>query len=105
MRWGDFRERNNQTDRSRDTSAACYARFLVRNVDHADDIVQECLTQVITKVDSWKPGTNLRAWLIASLTNCYFNEMRRTSRSPIVNVPEPPLGAAPSKQDARMTLL
>ena len=83
-----------------------YARFLVGDADRADDVVQECLTKAIAKVDSWQPGTNLRAWLFVILRNSYFNEMRRKSRSPIIDDADSALvGTTPSNQDAHMALL
>ena len=57
-----------------------FARYLTRDVDRADDLVQECLTRAIAKIDSWKPGTNLRAWLFVILRNCHINELRRGQR-------------------------
>jgi RNA polymerase sigma-70 factor (ECF subfamily) len=61
-----------------------YARFLARDIDRADDLVQDCLVRALARLDSWKPGTNLRAWLFTILRNGYFNERRRNSRSPMV---------------------
>lgn len=57
-----------------------FARYLTRDVDRADDLVQECLTRAITKIDSWQQGTNLRAWLFVILRNCHINELRRGQR-------------------------
>jgi RNA polymerase sigma-70 factor (ECF subfamily) len=57
-----------------------YARFLSRNVDQADDLVQECLARAIARIDSWEPGTNLQAWLIVILRNIFLNECRRVKR-------------------------
>lgn len=59
-----------------------YARYLARDVDQADDLVQDCLTRAIAKIDSWQPGTNLRAWLFVILRNAYISEVRRSSRMP-----------------------
>ena len=72
-----------------------YARFLAGDIDYADDLVQECLTRAIAKVDSWQPGTNLRAWLFVILRNCYFNDLRRKKCSPFIDVAD---GAAPNGQ-------
>jgi RNA polymerase sigma-70 factor, ECF subfamily len=58
-----------------------YARYLAREADRADDLVQECLTRAIAKIDSWTPGTNLRAWLFVILRNCHINEVRRGQRT------------------------
>jgi RNA polymerase sigma-70 factor (ECF subfamily) len=57
-----------------------YARYLVRDVDRADDLVQECLTRAVAKIDSWTEGTNLRAWLFVILKNCHINEVRHYQR-------------------------
>jgi RNA polymerase sigma-70 factor (ECF subfamily) len=57
-----------------------YARYLRREPDHADDLVQECLARAIAKLHTWQPGTNLRAWLFVILRNCHINEIRREQR-------------------------
>ena len=62
-----------------------YARYLAREADRADDLVQECLMRAITKVDSWTPGTNLRAWLFVILRNCHINEIRRGQRTSLMS--------------------
>ena len=81
-----------------------YARFLVGDVDQADDLVQECLTRAIAKIDSWQPGTNLRAWLFVIMRNCFFNDLRRKSRSPFIEDAETTFAASPGNQDAHMAL-
>lgn len=63
-----------------------FARSLTRDVDRADDLVQECLVRAINKLDSWTPGTNLRAWLFTILRNAFLNEIRRSKGSPISSV-------------------
>lgn len=60
-----------------------YARYLTRDADQADDLVQEALTRAIAKIDTWQPGTNLRAWLFVILRNAHISEIRRQSRAPI----------------------
>jgi RNA polymerase sigma-70 factor (ECF subfamily) len=60
-----------------------YARFLSRNADQADDLVQESLARAIARIDSWEPGTNLQAWLIVILRNIFLNECRRAKRQRI----------------------
>ena len=59
-----------------------FARSLTRDPDHADDLVQECLMRAIAKIDTWQPGTNLRAWLFTILRNAFLNDVRRSDRSP-----------------------
>ena len=83
-----------------------YARYLRREADHADDLVQECLVRAIAKFDTWEPGTNLRAWLFVILRNCHINEIRREQRTdPIDDAPadEPSL-VTPGNQEASVAL-
>ncbi len=46
----------------------------------ADDLVQETLLKAWSNVDSFTPGTNLRAWLFTILRNTFYSSHRRTSR-------------------------
>jgi RNA polymerase sigma-70 factor (ECF subfamily) len=62
-----------------------YARMLVRNAAYADDLVQECLLRAVSRIDSWTPGTNLRAWMFTILHNVYVNEVRRATRMPLAS--------------------
>jgi RNA polymerase sigma factor (sigma-70 family) len=54
-----------------------FARYMTRDADYADDLVQECLTRAIANITSWQPGTNLRAWLFVILKNVFRNDKRR----------------------------
>ncbi len=54
-----------------------FARYMTRDADYADDLVQECLTRAIANIGSWQPGTNLRAWLFVILKNVFRNDKRR----------------------------
>jgi RNA polymerase sigma-70 factor, ECF subfamily len=84
-----------------------YARYLARDADRADDLVQECLTRAIAKVDSWTPGTNLRAWLFVILRNCHINEVRRGQRTSLVGEMSSDYEVlpTPASQEAHMNLL
>ena len=57
-----------------------YARALVRDVVGADDLVQECLARALSKLDLWRDGTDLRAWLFTILHNQYVNRVRYSIR-------------------------
>jgi RNA polymerase sigma-70 factor (ECF subfamily) len=57
-----------------------YARALVRDFVGADDLVQECLARALAKLDLWREGTDLRAWLFTILHNQYVNHVRRSVR-------------------------
>ena len=57
-----------------------YARALVREVNRADDLVQDTLVRALAKQHLWQPGTNLRAWLFTLLHNQHINNIRQYSR-------------------------
>lgn len=84
-----------------------YARYLTRDAVYADDLVQECLVRAVANIDSWQPGTNLRAWLLVILKNAFRNDLRRKKREQTVST-DLPDGFGPSVaagQEARMALL
>jgi RNA polymerase sigma-70 factor (ECF subfamily) len=83
-----------------------YARYLRREPDHADDLVQECLARAIAKLHTWQPGTNLRAWLFVILRNCHINEIRREQRMDSIDdspADEPAL-TTPGNQETSVAL-
>jgi RNA polymerase sigma-70 factor (ECF subfamily) len=57
-----------------------FAISLCGNRDRADDLVQEALVKAWHHLDSFREGTNLKAWLFAILRNAYFSELRKTRR-------------------------
>ena len=84
-----------------------YARYLRREPDHADDLVQECLSRAIAKINTWRPGTNLRAWLFVILRNCHINEIRREQRIVSLDDDTPasePTLTTPGSQETRVAL-
>lgn len=83
-----------------------YARSLVREPERADDLVQESLERALGAADSWRPGTNLRAWLFTILRNCHINQIRRSRREVgvIDQGSEPPMLAVSGGQEASVAL-
>lgn len=83
-----------------------FARYLVRDADRADDVVQECLVRAVDKASAWPPGTNLRTSLLAILHHCRADEMRRTGHRQVVDDAEPngPLPGILEGQELRVTL-
>ena len=57
-----------------------FAISLSGNVDRADDLVQETLLRAMTRIDSFKPGTNMCAWLFTILRNLSRSEFRKRRR-------------------------
>lgn len=54
-----------------------YAMSLSRSADRSDDLVQETLLRAISKSHTFRPGTNLGAWLTTIMRNCYLSDLRR----------------------------
>ena len=63
------------------------ARRLTGNVIDAEDLVQDTYLRALRGSTGFRPGTNLRAWLLTILRHAYLNRRRQTSRS-IVAVDE-----------------
>jgi RNA polymerase sigma-70 factor (ECF subfamily) len=57
-----------------------YARALTRDLNAADDLVQDSLTRALGRLHLWQDGTDLRAWLFTILHNQYVNHVRRSAR-------------------------
>jgi RNA polymerase sigma-70 factor (ECF subfamily) len=77
-----------------------YARALTRDINAADDLVQDCLTRALSKVHLWQKGTDLRAWLFTILHNQYVNHVRRAVREGSavgLSDSEPMLTSAPNQ--------
>lgn len=82
-----------------------YARHLARDRDRADDLVQDCLLRAIARLDTWRPGTNLRAWLFAILRNGHISALRSRRRAPLLDVgDELPEFGTPGGHEARVHL-
>lgn len=55
---------------------------MTRNPADAEDLVQETYIKAFQGFRSYKPGTNLKAWLYRILTNAYINNYRKAQRRP-----------------------
>lgn len=55
---------------------------MTRNPADAEDLVQETVLKGYSSFGSFKPGTNLKAWLYRILTNSYINTYRKRQRQP-----------------------
>ncbi len=58
------------------------ARRMTGNQADAEDLVQETYLKAYRAYDSFKEGTNLRAWLFRILTNTHINRYRAKQRRP-----------------------
>jgi RNA polymerase sigma-70 factor (ECF subfamily) len=57
-----------------------FALSLLRHSDLADDLVQDCVSRALAKLDLFREGTNMRAWLFAILHNLYVQQLRDRRR-------------------------
>jgi RNA polymerase sigma-70 factor (ECF subfamily) len=55
---------------------------MTRNPADAEDLVQETYLKAYGAFESFRQGTNLRAWLYRILTNTYINGYRKRQRQP-----------------------
>ncbi len=57
-----------------------YARALTQDKESADDLVQDALERALTRIELWKRGTDMRAWLFTIMHNVYVNSVKKNSR-------------------------
>ncbi|WP_370451942.1 sigma-70 family RNA polymerase sigma factor [Corynebacterium sp. 320] len=55
---------------------------MTRNPADAQDLVQDAYMKAYQAFGSFKPGTNLKAWMYRILTNTYINNYRKAQRRP-----------------------
>lgn len=82
-----------------------YARALTRDLDRADDLVQDCLERAIARRGLFRPRGPIRAWLFTILVNVHRNNLRGARRRgdivDIASVPEP---SVPAPQPGHLAL-
>ena len=79
-----------------------YARALVGDRAHAEDLVQDCLERAWSRMHLWKPGTNIRAWLFTILHNIHLNAARKRRNGPgaaTVTLDNAPMPVRPTQED------
>jgi RNA polymerase sigma-70 factor (ECF subfamily) len=59
-----------------------YARALLKDTERAEDLVQETLTRALGKLNFWRRGSDMRAWLFSIMHNQHVNDCRRAQRRP-----------------------
>ena len=53
-----------------------FARTLCRNVDEADDLVQETLVKAIANLERFAPGSRLKSWLFTIMRNTFYTRVK-----------------------------
>jgi len=59
-----------------------FSRTLCGDTSLSEDVVQDALCKAWEARESFRPGTNLKAWVFKILRNCYYNHCRRAWRRP-----------------------
>lgn len=83
-----------------------YALVLTRDADQAEDLVQDSLVRAIAAAPTWRPGHDLRPWLLSILHNAHVSRRRRqqveaaTARELVLSAPS----ATPAGQLDRVQL-
>lgn len=57
-----------------------YSRALCRSSPEAEDLVQETLLRAIEHADSYRAGTNMRAWMFAIMRNRFYTMCHKAAR-------------------------
>ncbi len=60
-----------------------FALSLCKNQQRTDDLVQDTMIKAFRHFDSYKEGTNCRAWLFQICKHCFINDCRRRKYEPI----------------------
>src|SRR5690606_8493510 len=82
-----------------------YARALTRDIDRADDLVQDCLERAIARRGLFQPRGPMRPWLFTILTNLHRNSLRNARRhGDTVDMDSLPDLATPAPQPGHLAL-
>lgn len=82
-----------------------FAISLTRDATLADDMVQEALVKAWRNIDTFRTGSNMRAWLFTILRNTYYSHRRKARRevADVDNVMSDALAQKPD-HDGRLNL-
>ncbi len=53
-----------------------FAFALTRNMDQADDLVQDTCERALSRLDQWEPGTKLESWMYRIAQNIWLDRKR-----------------------------
>lgn len=59
-----------------------FARFMCREREAADDLVQNTVLAALDKQNQFTPGTNLKAWMFTIMRNRFYSDLRTQRRHP-----------------------
>ncbi len=76
-----------------------FAFLKTRNRADAEDLTQETFMRAWRAIDSYRPGSNAKAWLYKICLHVFINEKRRQQRQPEVELEEKMLGNIPTEKE------
>src|SRR5262249_60866324 len=59
-----------------------FSRFLCRERETADDLVQNTILAALAKQDQFEPGPNRKGWLFTIMRNRFYSDLRTQRRRP-----------------------
>ncbi len=59
-----------------------FARFMCREREAADDLVQNTVLMALDKQSQFEPGTNLKGWMFTIMRNRFYSDLRTQRRRP-----------------------
>jgi RNA polymerase sigma-70 factor (ECF subfamily) len=60
-----------------------FSRFLCRELEAADELVQNTILAALSKQSQFSPGSNLKAWLFTIMRNRFYSDLRALRRQTI----------------------
>lgn len=60
-----------------------FARFMCREREAADDLVQNTVLAALDKQSQFTAGTNLKAWMFTIMRNRFYSDLRTQRRRPV----------------------
>src|SRR5260370_19740820 len=80
-----------------------FARFMCREREAADDLVQNTVLAALDKHDQFAPGTNLKGWLFTIMRNRFYSDLCTLRRRPpsVYNAAVAPLSSLDKPQATR----
>ena len=57
-----------------------HAMRLTRDLNDAEDLIQETIVRALVNEDKFQDGTNIRAWLFTIMKNIFINDYRKKSK-------------------------
>lgn len=79
-----------------------FARFMCREREAADDLVQNTVLAALDKQSQFEAGTNLKGWLFTIMRNRFYSDLRTQRRRPstLDDVETVPLAAVDNPEAA-----